>query len=113
MDSDIKRTIERIDERIAKLCRIKEMLLDEFASVENNANPVKRGRSKEVSVKATRKQQVVKFILSNGPTARKELISGSRLPLGTVSYLLNDKKTFRRLDDGRWDVTESLKTVGR
>jgi hypothetical protein len=62
--------------------------------------------------KGTPKQEVIKYILTHGPTPRKQLISGARLPLGTVSYLLNDKKTFRRLDDGRWDVTDAVRNVG-
>jgi len=48
----------------------------------------------------------------NRVTSSLELRLVRQLPLGTVSYLLNDKKTFRRLDDGRWDVTDAVRNVG-
>src|SRR5437867_461072 len=104
MDSDIKATVARIDARIAKLRKIKEMLLEEFSVPDANV-----GRSvSRTEPNTTRKEQVVKLLLNSGPIVRKEILAKTGLPIGTIAYVLNDKKTFKN-DGGRWDVTESVR----
>ena len=112
MDSDIKGTIARLDARIAKLRKIKEMLLEEFAISESKANGRTTGQrlvGLEKEVGMTRKDTVAKYIAGNGPQLRKDLRRELDIPVGTIAYVLNDKSMFKSRDDGRWDITESVR----
>lgn len=100
MDEDIQATITRIDSRISKLKRIKEMLLEEFSSMnkENSSND---------TGEKTRKEQVADLLRQNGPMLRKQILTVlNNIPHGTIAYVLNDKKLFRRHDDGKWGLAE-------
>jgi len=103
MSPDIQRVIEIIDQRIQSLQRVKEMLLKEFA-VEQPLPGEQRVHIPDVQPegKKTRKQFLVDFLREQGPQTRKEIREKANLPLGTIAFLLNDKDTFQRLQDGKW-----------
>lgn len=116
-DSDIKATVERIDQRISKLNKIKEMLLEEFSipmetaitggrakATASRRRAVRRSPPRTSGKPRTRRQVLIDFFRTNGPAPRREIIEKTGMPLGTASYLLNDKKTFTRLDSGKWDI---------
>ena len=54
--------------------------------------------------KPPRRAEVVAYLEEHGPTKRARLIEATGIPEGTISYLLNDKRQFRRLEDGTWDI---------
>ena len=103
MSPDIQRVIEIIDQRIQSLQRIKEMLLKEF-EVEQPLPGERRVHipGMQPEGKKTRKQFLVDFLREHGPQTRKEIREKANLPLGTIAFLLNDKDTFQRLQDGKW-----------
>lgn len=103
MSPDIQRVIEIIDQRIQSLQRVKEMLLKEFG-VEQPLPGERRVHIPDVQPegKKTRKQFLVDFLREHGPQTRKEIREKANLPLGTIAFLLNDKDTFQRLQDGKW-----------
>lgn len=108
VDSDIKSTIDRLEQRTAKLQQIKQMLWDEFGK-ENEPKRSSRattGIGKRKSVRGTRKTELTKYLQEHGPQTRQQMLE-TNIPLGTLSYLLNDKDTFYRLQDGRWDLAKS------
>jgi hypothetical protein len=114
LNQEIRAAIHHIDQRVAKLLKLKEMLLEEF-SVEaepihsSSAATCRRGPKKSASPKAkkTRRQDLVNFLKLNGPSRRREMLEKTGVPKGTIAYLLADKKTFIRLEDGRWDVRKT------
>jgi hypothetical protein len=56
------------------------------------------------SGKRGRKYEVAEFIRENGPSKRVDIVTGAKLPPGTVAQCLNDKERFRLLPGGRWDL---------
>ena len=52
---------------------------------------------------SARKNEVAQFIKAHGPSKRGEIKAGTKVPAGTLAYVLNDKTRFIRLADGRWD----------
>ena len=54
--------------------------------------------------KSPRRAEVIAYLEEHGPTKRARLIEATGIPEGTISYLLNDKSRFRRLEDGTWDM---------
>ena len=62
----------------------------------------------------TRKQALIAYLTASGPKSRAEMVEATEIPTGTISYELNDKETFVRLGDGRWDLVanqEALRTA--
>jgi len=110
---DIKRAIEIIEQRIQSLQQIKEMLTTEFFGDDTStalgpktvAIAIQGGAPKVVvGEQKTRKQALVGFLSENGPTTRGDILRKTGLPRGTIAFLLNDKNTFSRRDDGKWIV---------
>jgi hypothetical protein len=114
MDSEIKATVDRLDQRIAKLTKIRELLLEEFGEAAQPQQPLlvldttkpvtSTGNNGTALMVKTRKQTIAEFLRSQGPARRKDIADRTGVPSGTVSYELNDKETFERLDDGRYTV---------
>lgn len=98
---DIRRAIEIVDQRIQSLQKIKEMLLKEFGSEEI---PSEGQQTLPGLVKKSRKETLIDFLKTYGPTSRKEIEAKTGMPKGTVAFLLNDKDTFQHLQDGKWTV---------
>lgn len=56
-----------------------------------------------------RKDTLINFLKVHGASRRKDIIALTKIPEGTVDYLLaSDKKTFKQLDRGRWDLQKEL-----
>ncbi len=108
-NSDIVRAIEIIDQRIESLREIRGRLAEEFG-VSKNGNvrsPAETEQKFLFSNPAkTRKDMLAEFLKTQGPRTRKEMIERAGIPAGTIAYCLNDDTRFRRLADGRWDVTQ-------
>ena len=97
---DIRRAIEIIDQRISSLVKIKEMLIKEFEVDQEGLAESVRGPKK------TRKESLVEFLKMNGPTLWKDILSRTGMPRGTLASVLNDKKIFLQLEDGKWDLVK-------
>lgn len=54
-----------------------------------------------------RKQQLIKFLMEQGPKRRSEIKISSGIPVGTISNLLKDDSAFEKLPDGRWGAKSS------
>lgn len=62
---------------------------------------------KEIEVDApSRKDVVANFIENNGPSTRAEILAGTGIPAGTISYCLNDKHRFVQGENGKWRNVE-------
>jgi len=116
INPNIQATVDLLDERISNLQKIKQMLLSEYGIAENGAKlstavraPRKPPRKAPNAGRSPRRRQLIDFLCTDGPTRRGEIVQKTGMPMGSVSYLLNDKKTFRRLDSGKWDVRKELK----
>ena len=110
IDTEIQGTIARLDARIAKLKKIRDMLVEEFAVADGpTVHPP------DESDGMNRKQQVALFLFNNGPKGRKEIIAELGVPIGTAAYVLNDKSIFRN-EGGVWSLTEEqvnkMKSLG-
>ena len=104
-DPDIQVAIEKIDHKISKLKHIRDSLEQEYSV--SDSPPASKGRPKKEN---TRKQEIVNFLLHNGPMKSIDIQMQLSIPRGTVSNALNDKKTFRSLKKTkRWDVVQDLK----
>ena len=114
MNSDIRKAIMVINQRIENLERIKSLLAEEFGpspviSGKSVAVTISANDNRHVSVKgnrkgATRKDELVKFLVANGPSKRAKILAETGMPKGTVAFLLNDSAFVRR-SDGTWDVS--------
>ena len=115
----IQATVDLLDERIDNLQKIKTMLLAEYGVTENGGQPSETIRSMATPLPkiprkppgrgSERKKELMSYLLKAGPTRRSVLSQQAGMPAGTVSYLLHDKTTFRRLGDGRWDVCKDVR----
>jgi hypothetical protein len=105
MNSDIKQAINIITQRIANLQQIKQMLLDEFDV--SGASAVGIGvraarQSSNGNGDLTRREQLSKFLIDNGPSSRGTINEKSGIPKGTIANLLNKDGFVRR--HGKWTV---------
>lgn len=98
----IAAAIAAIDSRAAALSEAREKLVKLLQSVDAGDASAQH---------VSRKQQVVNAIRANGPLRRRAIARVARIPEGTVSYELNDKKTFARLGDGTWTLTDAARSV--
>lgn len=112
INPDIKKAIEIIDQRIESLKKIKENLAAEFGidvKLQPSRSPVApEAGPHQLSLTGTggtSKDKVAAFLRNHNPASRKEIVKGTGLPDGTVSYALNDKERFRRTDNGWVNVS--------
>jgi hypothetical protein len=112
MHPDIEKTISMIDRQISDLQRAKKTLIEVFGEKETqNADKITQSLPFPKSTKITRKEAVIKFLQEQGPLSRGEIVKKSGIPVGTVSFILNDKTRFTN-KDGKWHVIESEKEKG-
>ena len=52
-----------------------------------------------------RKEQLARFLLTNGPASRMDISANAGLPKGTVSYCLKDQRFFEQVEGGNWKLT--------
>jgi hypothetical protein len=127
MSSEIDKAIELIEEKIAALQKVRDTLVEMFDAPDSLRRRVLASRgapypldaaagptvplasllgSGNGNSKVTRKDQVAKFIREHGGSAtRSEIIDGTRIPKGTVAYVLNDESRFRGRE-GKWTIVE-------
>jgi hypothetical protein len=112
INPQIQATVDILDERITNLQTIRRMLLSEYGVVENGASPQlsfietakpQKTPRKPAGAGSTRKVELIRFLL-NEPASRGEIAERTGIPAGTVSYLLHDKNTFERLENGKYQV---------
>lgn len=116
INPDIKKAIEIIDQRIESLKNIRDNLAMEFGMnevVKSTSAPSPQA-SKQLSFASgasglggikTSKDKIAAFLHGRNPASRKEIVIGTGLPDGTVSYALNDRERFRRTDNGWVNVS--------
>jgi len=92
MHQDIERAIEKIDDKIIELQRAKRTLIEAFGK-ETGQQPSLIG--------TTKKQVVIKLVQEQGALRRSEILTKTGFAQGTVSNVLNDKKTFKH-KNGKW-----------
>lgn len=66
--------------------------------------PVPSGRAK-----VNRRDQLVEFLIKNGPHTRKIITEKTGIPEGTLNFEMRDRDTFEEVPDNRWDVTDAVK----
>ena len=104
---DLDAGIEAVTAQIAELQKRREALVQAKGALEAlGLSPVepKPEDAATDSDRRTRKQAIVDFLSFMGPTKRSSIVELASIPAGTVSYELNDKETFIRLEDGTWDL---------
>jgi hypothetical protein len=129
-DPEIQATIARIDQRIAKLEKIRELLIEEFGQAEGAeaVAPVEQRRFSTGGVltirkadssptlqlplqaegsKESRRETIIAFLKAVGSAPRRDIIEATGIPAGTVSYELNDKTVFTRDSAGNWGLVAS------
>lgn len=96
----IERQINAHLERVEKLKQAKKTLIEESNS--NGAErPVSQSSSFNYENTGTRKDQVVSLLKVEGRLSRNEILEKTGLPIGTISYVLNDKNLFSH-SHGKW-----------
>jgi hypothetical protein len=102
--------LEAIRKRKANLDQIERLILEEFGQSGNDERPAsKRTRRKKISRRGlrrkngtSRKDELHAWLKKNGPSSRKEIITGSGLPAGTVTGYLSSEKDLFENRDGKW-----------
>lgn len=110
MQPEIEKAIELIDQKIIGLQKAKLTLLEAFGE---KIEDLKRQPSLFPIVKhklikkstPTRKEELKKFLMVEGPLARSEIIKKSGIPQGTIATLLLDRDTFKSKNK-KWHVIE-------
>jgi hypothetical protein len=110
MEPTIKRAIGLIDEeikaidsRIKKLQLARSFLIQGFES-NGSEHPVSSESTFNYESKGTRKDQLIALLKAEGALTRKEIREKTKFPIGTVSFLLNNKEAFSHTDDGKWHL---------
>jgi hypothetical protein len=112
MNSDIQKAIAIIDQRISNLMDIRNKLTDEFGGV---PAPIRSAIVHPITSSGdgsgngngnqSRKEQLAKFLIENGPSKRGTINEKSGIPKGTIANLLNKDGFVRR--HGKWTVAET------
>ena len=111
MNPEMRKAVEVIDQRIAHLQKIKQMLIGEFGEAPVGGPLPIRPVSRHSDGRNNRKAELEAFLRSRGPTTRKEIIAQSGVPEGTIGWLLS-KDWFVRTKDRRWTVREMQQQAG-
>jgi hypothetical protein len=101
MHPDIARAISVIDSQIRELEKAKRILIDTFG--ESNSGVSTIHAPQHLLRKKTRKDEVVKLIREAGALSRGEIVHKTGIPVGTVSFILNNKSLFINRN-GKWDL---------
>ena len=113
MHPDIEKAIGLIDRKIAGLQRVRQTLLDEFGDKNiptDNKMPFPSSLAKKTKkTKKTRRLDVIKLLQEEGPLARPEILRKTGFPVGTISFILNDKTTFEN-KNGKWQLIEVIES---
>lgn len=111
MPDEIEQAISLIDQKIASLKKLRDQLADEFGRGAVIVKPLTEVRMPSNGQRwLSRKAQVEHFLKEHGPSTRSEIIHGTGIPVGTVSYALNDQEMFVSRE-GKWCAKEPSATV--
>jgi len=90
--------IKSATERLAKITKMKDTILSEFADgVGLQAKPtIKRVYNRN------RKELMIKWMHGKKPMTPGEIVRGAGVPRGSVHYVLGDKKIFKQVKGGKW-----------
>ena len=114
MDTGTRDMLGKVDKRISNLQEIRRLIVEEFgdatASSEsaNTAHePAARRTPRRKSGGQTkngpaRKIQIHEWLKNHGPSGRKEIITGTGFPNGTVGSLLSQCHDLFENRDGKW-----------
>lgn len=109
-DQDLNQIIRKIDEKIRMLQNAKKVLIEEFGKgMEQEFTRPIPYRQDVSRRRETRKNTIIRILREHGPMKVVEMIEKTGLSRGTIGWVLNDKKTFMSLGDGRWDLIERMK----
>ena len=129
MDADILQAIRIIDDKIASLQEARNRLanafgIDTIPDLNPNHAPLNprpyrhpaslpppppHAEDSQPSISGGRKVELAQFLWENGPMSRTAIAEGANIPIGTISYCLNDKRFFEQTEDGNWQITEFSK----
>jgi hypothetical protein len=104
---ELERMIKQIDQKIRALETAKQVLLDEFGEKHLPATqlPMPKGGGSRAE---TAKERIVRLLEEAGPLSRKNIRAMTGMPLGTVSYNLNDKNVFYSMNN-KWHLVRKRK----
>jgi len=109
MNPDILKAVAIIDQRIDNLMEIRNKLTEEFGAVPREWRPpavaAKVASNGNGNGNQSRKEQLAKFLIENGPSKRGVINEKSGIPKGTIANLLNKDGFVRRY--GKWTVVET------
>jgi hypothetical protein len=119
MDAEIKAIIESIDRAIEKysnklrsLRQAREEVIKRFG--ETNLNDDKQepqAKPKGKPTKPTRKEEIIAWFKAHGRHKTEELHEGTNIPLGSIHWILSDKTTFDRDEQGRYGLKDETEHV--
>jgi hypothetical protein len=108
---ELRQKLAACETRLSSLEGLKRQLQEEFGDVASVANGgLAHALPASLSGrKATRKDQVIEYLLKRGSQKRSLIASETKIPSGTVAGIMGDRSTFRGLSGKRWDVTEEIR----
>lgn len=99
MDAQARTMIERIDEKIRSLQQLRAGILEQFGDqTSTNHKPESQPKAN------TRKAQVIAYFKTHGRRTAKELEEETKIPRGSIAWILNDKSLFSRDEDGKYGL---------
>jgi hypothetical protein len=101
MDQDVQNILEKLEAKMRALKQARETLLEQFG--DSGAGGTHHRRRPQ---KSGRREQVIKFLKEHGPTKSAEIMKQTKIPVGTLGFVLKDKTTFVRDEQGRWSPRE-------
>jgi len=110
---DIMKAIEIIDQRIESLKQIRANLAKEFG-MEGAVSPAPETRQLSLipgSPARTSKDKIAEYLEQHAPASRSEIAEATGLPMGTISFALNDKKRFCRSEYGWANVSKEKQVL--
>jgi hypothetical protein len=99
----LREQARRFEQAARKLLEAADVL-DGVVNRNGNLVSVKRPRTMLKVRKGTRADHLRTFLRQRGPSTRKEIIEATKFPLGTINYLLKEKRGFVRDTDGKWTI---------
>jgi len=110
--SEMEATISTKRAKLVKLQEIQRDLLEEFGPIIKVPldEPLSSMRILMTPpATPTRKEQIARYLLANGPKKRSEIIEHTKIPSGTVAFEMRDARVFKGQARGPWDVTDAIR----
>ncbi len=108
MMDDIRLQIERLQAELESLERLRESAQERGFYAPDGTHDLKGGAANGLFLGATavrpggRRKELRDFLFKHGPMKAPEIAKKSKIPRGTIDYLLAQVDHFERLDDGTW-----------